>query len=37
MATLKVSLYTNVTLALGWITLFMGETGEGALHGEERK
>jgi hypothetical protein len=36
---LKVLSYTNVTLTLtlGWITLFMGDMGEGALHGEERK
>jgi hypothetical protein len=24
-----------VTFALGWITLFMGDMGEGALHEEE--
>jgi hypothetical protein len=24
-----------VTLTLGWITLFMGDMGEGALHEEE--
>jgi hypothetical protein len=24
------------TLTLGWTTLFIGETGEGALHEEER-
>jgi hypothetical protein len=35
--TLKISLYTNVTLTLGWITLFMGDMGEGALCREERK
>jgi hypothetical protein len=27
--------YINVTLALGWITLFMGDMGEGALHRED--
>jgi hypothetical protein len=33
--------YTNVTwpftLILDWITLFMGDMGEGALREEERK
>jgi hypothetical protein len=28
MVTLKMSPYTNVTLTLGWITLFMGDTGD---------
>jgi hypothetical protein len=37
MVTIKISPYTNVTLTLGCITLFMGDMGEGALHGEERK
>jgi hypothetical protein len=35
--TLKISPYTNVTLTLGWITLFMGDMGEEALHREEIK
>jgi hypothetical protein len=35
MVTLKVSLYTNVTL--GWTTLFMGDMGEGTLHEEESR
>jgi hypothetical protein len=37
MVTLKISLCTNVTLTLtlGWITLFMGDMGEGALHRED--
>jgi hypothetical protein len=35
MVTLKISPYINVTL--GWITMFMGEMNEGALHREERK
>jgi hypothetical protein len=35
--TLNISPYTNVTLTSGWITLFMGDMGEGALHREERK
>jgi hypothetical protein len=35
--TLKILPYTNVTLTLGWITLFMGDMGEGALHREDRK
>jgi hypothetical protein len=34
--TLKISPCTNVTLNLGWITLFMGDMGEGALQREER-
>jgi hypothetical protein len=29
---LKISPCTNVTLTLGWTTLFMGDMGEGALH-----
>jgi hypothetical protein len=33
MVTLQISPYTNMTL--GWITLFMGDMGEGALHQEE--
>jgi hypothetical protein len=39
MVTLKMSPYTNVTSTfdLGWITLFMRDVGEGALHREERK
>jgi hypothetical protein len=37
MVTLTISPYTNVTLTLGWITLFMGDMGEGALHRDERK
>jgi hypothetical protein len=32
--TLKISPRTNVTLTLGWITLFMRDMGEGALHQE---
>jgi hypothetical protein len=36
MVTLNISPYTNITLSLaltsGWITLFMGDMGEGALH-----
>jgi hypothetical protein len=35
--TLKISPYTNMTLILGWTTLFMGGIGKGALHEEERK
>jgi hypothetical protein len=35
MVTLKLSPCTNVTLTLGWITLFMGDMGEGALHRED--
>jgi hypothetical protein len=35
MVTLKISSYTNVTLTLAWITLFMGDMGEGALHEKE--
>jgi hypothetical protein len=33
MVALKFSPRTNVTL--GWITLFMGDMGEGALHRED--
>jgi hypothetical protein len=36
MVTVKISPYTNVTLTLGWITLFMGDMGERALHQEDR-
>jgi hypothetical protein len=36
MITLTISLYTNVTLTLGWPTLSMGDMGEGALHENER-
>jgi hypothetical protein len=35
--TLKMSPYTNVTLTLVWITLFMGDMGEEALHRGKRK
>jgi hypothetical protein len=34
---LRMQPYTNVTLTLGWTTLFMGDMGEGALHEQERK
>jgi hypothetical protein len=37
MIILKISPYTNVTLTFGWIALFMGDMGEGALHEEETK
>jgi hypothetical protein len=37
MVTLKILPYTNVTLTLGWITLFMGDMGDGTLHKEEKK
>jgi hypothetical protein len=37
MVTLKILTYTNVTLTLGWIALFMGDMGESALHEAERK
>jgi hypothetical protein len=39
MVTLNILPYTYVTLTLtlGWITLFMEDMGEGALHREERK
>jgi hypothetical protein len=35
--TLKISPCTNMTLtlALGWIILFMGDMGEGSLHRED--
>jgi hypothetical protein len=32
---LNESIQLNVTLTLGWITLFMGDMGEGALHRED--
>jgi hypothetical protein len=35
MVTLTISPCTNVTLTLGWITLFMGDMGEEALHRED--
>jgi hypothetical protein len=35
--TLKISPCTDVTLTLGWITLFMEDMGEGALHEEGKK
>jgi hypothetical protein len=35
MVALKISPFAKVTLTLGWITLFMGDMGEGALHREE--
>jgi hypothetical protein len=35
MVTLNILPCTNVTLTLGWITLFMGDMGEGALHRED--
>jgi hypothetical protein len=35
MITLRISSYTYVTLTSGWITLFMGDMGEGALHRED--
>jgi hypothetical protein len=35
MVTLTISPYTNVTLTLGRIALFMGGMGEGALHRED--
>jgi hypothetical protein len=37
MVTSRISPYTNVTLTLGWTTLFMEDMGEGTLHEEERK
>jgi hypothetical protein len=37
MTTLQISPCTDVTLTLSWITLFMGDMGEGAEHEEERK
>jgi hypothetical protein len=33
--TLKILLCTNMTLTSGWITLFIGNMGEGALHRED--
>jgi hypothetical protein len=36
MVALKISRYRNMTLALGWITLFMGDMGEGTLHLEKK-
>jgi hypothetical protein len=35
MVTLKISPCINVTLTLGWTTLFMGDMGEGILHRED--
>jgi hypothetical protein len=35
MVTLKVSPCTNVTLTFGWITLFMGDMADRALHQED--
>jgi hypothetical protein len=35
MVALEISPCTNVTLTLGWITLSMGDMGEGALHRED--
>jgi hypothetical protein len=35
MIALEISPCTNVTLTSGWITLFMGAMGEGALHRED--
>jgi hypothetical protein len=35
MVTIKISPCTNVTLTLGWITLFMGDMGEGDLHRDD--
>jgi hypothetical protein len=35
MVTLTISPCTNVTLTLGWITLFWGDMGDGALHRED--
>jgi hypothetical protein len=37
MVTLKILPYTNVTLTLGWTTLFMVDKAEGTLHEKERK
>jgi hypothetical protein len=34
MVALEISPCTNVILTLGWITLFMVDMGEGALHRE---
>jgi hypothetical protein len=36
MVTLKIKSYTNVTLTLAWITLFMRDMGEGILHEKEK-
>jgi hypothetical protein len=36
METVKILPCTNVTLTLGWITLFMGDMGEGGLHREDK-
>jgi hypothetical protein len=30
-------MHTEMTLTLGWITLFMGDMGEGALHPEDEE
>jgi hypothetical protein len=35
MVTLTILPYTNVTLTLGWIAMFMGDMGVGALHRED--
>jgi hypothetical protein len=35
--TIKISPCTNVTLTFCWITLFMGDMGEGALHREDEE
>jgi hypothetical protein len=35
MVTFEISPCTNVTLTLGWIALFMGDMGKGALHRED--
>jgi hypothetical protein len=37
MVTLKISPYTNIILTFDWITLFIGDMGEGSLQREERK
>jgi hypothetical protein len=36
MVTIQISSCNNVTLTLGWITLFMGDMGEGALHRKDK-
>jgi hypothetical protein len=36
MVTLNMPPYSNVALTLGWITMFMGDMGEGALDREGR-
>jgi hypothetical protein len=36
MVTLKISSCTNMTLTLGWITLFKEDMGEGAPHREDK-